>query len=98
MQTDCIQTIYTIFIESFYTRNNNEQNDDFYSEQENGTIDEARDEANWNERAIGQKTWQRRQQNGEYDAASLSSSLYKKSPKKNGTKYRESRSEMFDSG
>ncbi|KAI1721184.1 hypothetical protein Ddc_07627 [Ditylenchus destructor] len=67
-----------------------------FSEQENGTTDETRDDAvNWNERAIGQKTWQRRQQNGEYDAASLASSLYKKSPKKGG-KHRESRSELFE--
>lgn len=42
-----------------------------------------REEANWNERAIGQKTWQRRQQNGEYDASSIASSHFKKSLKKN---------------
>uniref|UniRef100_A0A7E4VKU2 PID domain-containing protein n=1 Tax=Panagrellus redivivus TaxID=6233 RepID=A0A7E4VKU2_PANRE len=40
----------------------------------------GKDEANWNDRAIGQKTWQRRQQSGEYDSASLSFSI------KNGTK------------
>jgi hypothetical protein len=42
--------------------------------------DISKDETDWNERAIGQKSWQRRQQSGEYDSASLSFSL------KNGTK------------
>lgn len=56
-------------------------------------LDEIRDEAAWNERAIGQKTWQRRQQNGEYDASSIASSLYngngmKKSSKKSTTSAR----------
>lgn len=32
----------------------------------------------WNERAISQKAWQRRQQSGEYDATSMASSVAKK--------------------
>jgi hypothetical protein len=47
------------------------------SEQENGPA-LMENSAEWNERAIGQKTWQRRQQSGEYDASSISSSLVKK--------------------
>ena len=42
--------------------------------------DPSKDEAEWNEKAIGQKTWQRRQQSGEYDSASISFSI------KTGTK------------
>lgn len=46
--------------------------------------DIGKDDADWNERAIGQKTWQRRQQSGEYDSASLSYSMKNaaKKPKK----------------
>lgn len=38
----------------------------------------------WNERAISQKAWQLRQQNGEYDTSSVSSSLAKKGTKNVG--------------
>lgn len=43
----------------------------------------GKDDNDWQERAIGQKTWQRRQQSGEYDSVSLSTSMkgYKKSAK-----------------
>ncbi|CAK5101330.1 unnamed protein product [Meloidogyne enterolobii] len=57
-----------------------------FSEQENGSgippppgpsvIVEGTQE--WNDRAISQKTWKRRQQSGEYDGSSLNSSLIKK--------------------
>lgn len=55
-----------------------------FSEQENGVppppgpsvIVEGTQE--WNDRAISQKTWKRRQQSGEYDGSSLNSSLIKK--------------------
>lgn len=57
-----------------------------FSEQENGSgippppgpsvIAEGTQE--WNDRAISQKTWKRRQQSGEYDGSSLNSSLIKK--------------------
>ncbi len=39
----------------------------------------------WSERAITQQTWQRRQQGGEYDAASISSSVAARYKKKSGT-------------
>lgn len=71
----------------------------FLSEQENGTDETRGDEPSWDKRAIGQKTWQRRQQNGEYDSASISSSIFKKT-KKNATLKRgtETRSEVFEHG
>lgn len=56
-----------------------------------------RDEAEWNERAIGQKTWQRRQQSGEYDTASISSSLFKNQKKRHSRKG-DSRSDVVDHG
>ncbi|KAI6200884.1 PID domain-containing protein [Aphelenchoides besseyi] len=58
------------------------------------TTDDNRDEIDWEERAIGQKTWQRRQQSGEYDIASMTdSSVYKKTPKR--TKKRDTQSETY---
>ncbi|KAI6233655.1 PID domain-containing protein [Aphelenchoides fujianensis] len=60
------------------------------------TTDDNRDEIDWEERAIGQKTWQRRQQSGEYDVASMTdSSVYKKTPKR--TKKRDTQSEIYAS-
>ncbi len=37
--------------------------------------DNERDIIRWSEQAIGKQTWQRRQQSGDYDTASISSSL-----------------------
>ena len=62
-----------------YNANQNAINFDYFSETANNE-DISKDETDWNERAIGQKSWQRRQQSGEYDSASLSFSL------KQGTK------------
>jgi hypothetical protein len=65
-------------------------------EHENGIEEAPKDEIDWNERAIGQKTWQRRQQSGEYETASISSSLFKKSKK--NKKKNEERNERFEHG
>lgn len=40
------------------------------------------EETNWNERVIGQKMWQKRQQTGEYDTSSIASNFFKKPSKK----------------
>ncbi|TKR64138.1 hypothetical protein L596_024720 [Steinernema carpocapsae] len=56
------------------------------------------EEIDWNEKAIGKQTWQRRQQSGEYDTASISSSMLNKNrqviSKKNKGKQREVQSEV----
>ncbi|VDK23589.1 unnamed protein product, partial [Anisakis simplex] len=37
--------------------------------------DEEREQQRWAEKAIGKEAWERRQQSGEYDSASISSSI-----------------------
>ncbi|KAI6176438.1 PID domain-containing protein [Aphelenchoides bicaudatus] len=60
------------------------------------TDDNREDEINWDERAIGQKTWQRRQQSTDYDMLSTESSIPKKPSKRN--KKNETQSEVFENG
>jgi hypothetical protein len=60
------------------------------------TTDDNQDELNWDERAIGQKTWQRRAQSTEYDdMISSESSVRNKKQGKRGKK-QETRSEIFE--
>lgn len=67
--------------------------DKYFSEQL--TTDDNRDEIDWEERAIGQKTWQRRQRSAEYDdMISTESSVHKKPLKR--SKKHETQSEIFE--
>uniref|UniRef100_A0A915MG34 PID domain-containing protein n=1 Tax=Meloidogyne javanica TaxID=6303 RepID=A0A915MG34_MELJA len=77
-----------------------------FSEQENGSgippppgpsvIVEGTQE--WNDRAISQKTWKRRQQSGEYDGSSLNSSLIKKGGVSGGVYSRERQQQQHEGG
>uniref|UniRef100_A0A914HE77 PID domain-containing protein n=1 Tax=Globodera rostochiensis TaxID=31243 RepID=A0A914HE77_GLORO len=60
------------------SRSESPSSDQNMSEQENGADGLVSD---WNERAIGQKAWQRRQQNGELDSSSLSSGTFRQQHK-----------------
>lgn len=48
----------------------------FFSETEEiSPSEEEKEQQRWAEKAIGKEAWERRQQSGEYDSASISSSL-----------------------